>query len=372
MPKPTTKQPAKKKRLSGWIYRLLIILAVGAYVLAAYAAATTGLIPGRYMAIAIVVSGVVVLCLLAAAFRWRKSVKAKLLLAILFVALLLSNLYVYSLSTATNSLLQNISAEQSSDVDTTRPFVVYISGIDSDGDPAGKARSDVNILAVVNPADSRVLLVNTPRDYYVPLAGIGARDKLTHAGLYGVETSMETLSELYDVPVEYYLRINFTSLVRTIDVLGGVDVVSDNAFTIDGYSFRQGVNHLDGKAALAFSRERYSLEGGDRARGANQQRVIEAVIRKITSPSILANYQSTLRSLQGSLLTNMSSQSLQQLVSRQIVKMPEWEIKSISVTGSDSQNITYSTGSQMLYVMEPDQTSIKFAKQQIHLMSDSN
>ena len=176
--------------------------------------------------------------------------------------------------------------------------------------PAAKTRSDVNILAVVNPAKNQILLVNTPRDYYVTLAGYDAKDKLTHAGVYGVETSMATLGNLYGVPVEHYLRINFSSLVSTIDVLGGVDVVSDSAFSADGYSFDQGVNHVDGKAALVFSRERYSFEGGDRMRGQNQQRVIEAVIRKLTSPKSLANYQSTLATLESSLLTNMNSQSL--------------------------------------------------------------
>jgi len=165
---------------------------------------------------------------------------------------------------------------------TKEPFVVYLSGVDNRGELTEKARSDVNILAVVNPSTKRVALVNTPRDYYVDLAGTNSKDKLTHAGLYGVETSMATLGNLYGVNVDQYLRINFAGFISIIDAVGGVDVYSDQAFTsvgspgyYDPTTFAEGWNHLDGKSALAFARERHAFASGDIQRGINQMKVIE-------------------------------------------------------------------------------------------------
>ena len=153
---------------------------------------------------------------------------------------------------------------------TTEPFVVYLSGVDNRGELTENARSDVNILAVVNPVTKRVALVNTPRDYYVDLAGTDSKDKLTHAGLYGVETSMETLGGLYGIEVDHYVRINFAGFIDIVDALGGVDVYSDMAFTsvgspgyYDPTDFVEGWNHLDGAAALAFARERHAFATGD-------------------------------------------------------------------------------------------------------------
>ena len=180
---------------------------------------------------------------------------------------------------------------------TTEPFVIYLSGVDNRGELTEDARSDVNILAVVNPVTKRVALVNTPRDYYVDLAGTDSKDKLTHAGLYGVETSMETLGNLYGIPVDEYVRINFAGFIDVVDALDGIDVYSDYAFTsvgspgyYDPTDFVEGWNHLDGKAALAFARERHAFATGDIQRGINQMKVIDAMLEKIKSPALLTNY----------------------------------------------------------------------------------
>ena len=180
---------------------------------------------------------------------------------------------------------------------TQEPFVVYLSGVDTRGELTENARSDVNILAVVNPVTKRVALVNTPRDYYVDLAGTDSKDKLTHAGLYGVETSMETLGNLYGIEVDHYVRINFAGFMDIVDALGGVDVYSDYTFTsvgspgyYDPTDFVEGWNHLDGPAALAFARERHAFATGDIQRGINQMKVINAMLEKIKSPALLTSY----------------------------------------------------------------------------------
>ena len=150
-------------------------------------------------------------------------------------------------------------------VDVEEPFNVYISGIDVSGPVATNSRSDVNIIMTVNPNTKKILLTTTPRDYYVQIPDISGeqRDKLTHAGIYGVDASMKTLEQLYGIDISYYARVNFSSLVKIVDTLGGVDVDSDFEFDAQGYHFQKGMNHLDGDQALAFSRERYSFEDGD-------------------------------------------------------------------------------------------------------------
>lgn len=250
--------------------------------------------------------------------------------------------------------------------DTTKPFVVYISGIDTYGAVSSVSRSDVNILAVINPKTHQILLVNTPRDYYVQLHGTtGVKDKLTHAGIYGIDMSVNTLQDLYGVHIDYYMRVNFASLMNIVDTLGGVDVYSDYAFKAGGYSYNTGLNKLDGKAALAFSRERYSFDDGDRTRGKNQQRVIEGIIRKLSSPSTLVGYQDILKSLDGAFQTNASSTEIASLVRQQMDDMRHWQTESISVDGTGVTASTYSMGAMQLYVMIPNQSSTDAVKQKI-------
>ncbi len=252
-----------------------------------------------------------------------------------------------------------VKEQQVADVDITKPFVVYISGIDTYGDIAKVSRSDVNMLMVVNPVQHKLLLVNTPRDYYVQLHGTtGTPDKLTHAGIYGIDMSRQTLEDLYGVPIDHYVRINFSSLVNIVDTIGGVDVYSEYAFK----SFRQGQNHLDGAQALMFSRERYSFSAGDRQRGRNQQLVIEAIVSKLSQPSVAVKYQSILQSLKGTLQTNMSTSTLTQFANAQLNDLRGWYVESISVDGVGKMAPTYSMGAQPLYVMEPDAKSVETAK----------
>jgi LCP family protein required for cell wall assembly len=251
--------------------------------------------------------------------------------------------------------------------DVSKPFAVLISGIDTYGDISTTSRSDVNILAVVNPRTHNILLVNTPRDYYVQLHDTtGVKDKLTHAGLYGVDMSVKTLEDLYGVDINYNVRINFSSLEKMVDTLDGVDVNSAYSFSAGGFNFNEGVNHLNGKQALAFSRERHSFEGGDRTRGENQMRVITAIISKISSPATILKYQQILGTLNGTFQTNMSTNDITSLIRNQIDTLSKWNVTSTNVDGTGTKASTYSMGNQQLYVMIPDQTSVNSAKNAIN------
>ena len=253
---------------------------------------------------------------------------------------------------------------------TTEPFVVYLSGVDNRGELTEDARSDVNILAVVNPLTKRVALINTPRDYYVDLAGTDSKDKLTHAGLYGVQTSMDTLGGLYGIEVDQYVRINFAGFIDIVDALGGVDVYSDQAFTsvgspgyYDPTDFVEGWNHLDGKAALAFARERHAFATGDIQRGINQMKVIDAMLEKIKSPALLTNYSRLLAAVADNFVTSLSSGQIAALVRMQLSDFAAWDIENCSVTGSSSSSThCYSAQGQKLYVMTPDEASVDAAK----------
>ena len=201
-------------------------------------------------------------------------------------------------------------------------FNVYISGIDTTGSINNVARSDANILATVNTKTHKVLLTSIPRDYYVTLHSKKAKDKLTHSGIYGVSETVTTVEDLLDIDINYYVRVNFTTLIKLVDTLGGVSVYSDYNFTTAGYTFSKGYNRLNGKEALAFSRERYSFTDGDNQRVKNQQKVIEAIINKVLdSKTILTKYTSILNSMEGSFQTNISQDEVSKLVQDQLNNM---------------------------------------------------
>jgi LCP family protein required for cell wall assembly len=242
-------------------------------------------------------------------------------------------------------------------------YIVYISGIDQYGSIGGKGRSDVNILMVINPTTGKVLLVNTPRDYYVKLHGkTGLPDKLTHAGAYGIDVSVGTLQDLYDITIDYYLRINFDSLMTIIDAVGGVDVDSAYDFTSRGYTFHVGMNHMDGATALAFSRARYNFADGDRTRGKNQEQVITSLIKKLSSPAVLGGYNRIVSGVQNSIQTSMPPDVISAQVRQQLSSNQSWTVDSISVDGAGKLDYTWSYPGQRLYVMVPDQATVDAAK----------
>lgn len=254
------------------------------------------------------------------------------------------------------------SKEDKETKDVEQPFNVYISGIDVEGAITTTSRSDVNIIMTVNPKTKKILLTTTPRDYYVQIPEVSgdAKDKLTHAGIYGVDASMRTLGNLYGIEMRYYAKVNFTSLIKIVDALGGVDVNSDYAFEAmhGGYTFHEGINHLDGEAALAFSRERYSFQAGDNQRGKNQEAVLTAILNKAMSPAILKNATGILAKVSDSVETNMTDKEMAKFINMQLSDNASWSIESVAATGSGDMLPCFSSGSQPLYVMHPDLSSV--------------
>lgn len=244
-------------------------------------------------------------------------------------------------------------------------FAVYLSGSDTRGSALTKSRSDVNIIAAVDPVNRQLLLVNTPRDYYVSNpAGKGAKDKLAHCGLYGTDNSRQALAELYDVPIAYAAQINFKGFETLIDALGGVTVESDTAFTttMGGYYIQKGENTLNGAQALAFARERSKLSGGDVTRGQNQMKLITALMKQVSPANIMANYREILSSLDGMFVTDMPLSTITRLVTTQLDDLNDWEVFSLSVTGTDGNAYNYSSGSSA-YVMYPNADSVRQASE---------
>lgn len=266
--------------------------------------------------------------------------------------------------------IKSIIKEDNKNVDVTKkPFTIYISGIDVYGDIETVSRSDVNILVTINPNTKQILLTSIPRDYYVQLSNTtGYKDKLTHAGNYGINMSINTIEDLLDIDINYYLRVNFTTLEKLIDSLNGVDVYSEYTFIsyIDNYKFYKGYNHMNGKQALAFSRERKSLPNGDNDRGKNQEAVIEAIIRKGTSKEIIYKYTKILNNIKGTFQTNLSDSDITKLIQKELQNPGGWNITSTSLTGTGSMEYTYSYSTQKLYVTIPDSNSITIAKDLIN------
>lgn len=278
-------------------------------------------------------------------------------------------IYTYKVKIKVNKKMKKSS---SFDI-TNNSFAVYISGSDSRGKLSDTARSDVNIVAVFNPKTNKILLVSIPRDYYVQLHGTtGVKDKLTHAGIYGVDMSKNTISDLLDTNIDYYLKVGFDTVTDLVDVIGGIDVYSDQVLNLKGRNnkkcdFYIGTNSVDGACALAFARERKSYTSGDRHRGENQQEIITAIIEKISSnPSILVKYKDILKALDSSFETNMSYEDITTLIKEELTSLTKWEVESISLDGTGSSEPTYSMGSQKLYVMIPDETTINNAKEKIN------
>lgn len=254
---------------------------------------------------------------------------------------------------------------------TNESFNIYISGADSSGTINSMARSDVNMLVTINPKTHKILLTSIPRDYYVTLHSFGAKDKLTHAGIYGINESVSTVEDLLDIEINYYAHVNFTTLINIVDVIGGIDVYSDYTFTTHGmgvkYTFYAGNNTLNGQKALAFARERKSFVDGDKQRVKNQQKVLSAILNKVmNSSTILTNYSDILNALGNSFQTNMSQSEITSLVKKQLNDMSSWSIENISLDGSGSHNVTYTYGNQLLYVMNPDISSVTNVKNQIN------
>ena len=224
--------------------------------------------------------------------------------------------------------------------------------------------------------NSKILLTNTPRDYYIQLHGTtGDKDKLTHAGVYGIDMSMQTLEDLYETEINYYIRVNFNTLISLVDEIGGIDIYSDLAFvphTNKSIYVEYGWNHFDGAAALAYSRERRAYLEGDIHRGKNQQQVIEAIIKKVTQSKDINTYLKLLNNIEDSFQTNIDKKLINGFINLQVKNNYNWKFESIQANGYDDGGYTYSYPGQYLYVMQPDLESLNSAKKKIKELLESN
>ena len=367
---PTPPPPAKKPPKRGSVLLIVqAILSVAAFI----QLCRTQMLPTLYLVI--IAALLVLFWLLVKRCQEYKApgtvsrVFSVFLCAMLAVGCVWAQQGLAALDNVTSGLISGAEANKI----TKEPFVLYLSGVDNRGELTEKARSDVNILAVVNPTTKRVALINTPRDYYVDLAGTDSKDKLTHAGLYGVETSMATLGNLYGIQVDHYIRIDFSGFISIIDAVGGVDVYSDQAFTsvgspgyYDPTTFAEGWNHLDGKSALAFARERHAFASGDIQRGINQMKVIDAMANKLKSPTVLMSFSKLMDAVSDCFVTSLSQEQISALVRMQLGDLASWDIERCSVTGSSGKSSQcYSAKGQSLYVMKPDESSVSKAKELI-------
>ncbi|CAM3442703.1 LCP family protein [Erysipelothrix anatis] len=265
------------------------------------------------------------------------------------------------------------STVQKANVDVlNETFSIYLTGIDTYGPVSSVSRSDVNMIMTVNPNTNQILLTGVPRDYHVELGTIGAMDKLTHAGIYGVGESVATLEKLLDIQIDYYLKVNFSSVEKIVDAMGGVEVYSNQSFKTTTKPFpyiNQGQNTLDGAEALSFVRERYNLSDGDNGRVRNQQELVKGLLNRALSPSILINFDSILASVGDSMQMSMSDKEFKALIRNQLDTGNSWEVLQYQLEGyGGTSNSTYSMPGWDLYVMNPNYDTVNKASGMIDSM----
>ena len=246
------------------------------------------------------------------------------------------------------------------------PFNIYISGIDTYGKINSSSRSDVNILVTVNPKDSKILITWIPRDYYVFINSGSYKDKLTHAGMYGIDSSIYAVEKLLNVDINYYVKVNFSSVIKIVDVLGGITVYNDETFTTnENITFKKGEVNLNGERALSFVRDRKHVTGGDLGRGKNQIKVLMALIEKAQNKDTISKYNDILKSLNGAFVTNMNKTTMLAFIRKELQSPRNWTMESITLTGTDSYEYTYTYKNTQLYVMLPDEEVINDTKNKI-------
>lgn len=255
------------------------------------------------------------------------------------------------------------------DVDImNKPFNIYISGKDANDLNTSLSRSDVNIIVSINPKTHQILMTGIPRDYFIPqTCQNNQRDKLTHTGLYGINCTIDSVSNYMNIPIDYYVQVNFNSLVNVVDALGGITIDCPIEFTSlhGNYHFTVGKNDMNGLQALGFVRERYSFVDGDRERSRNQMRVLTAIINKAMTPSIIIKYPQFMDALSDSFKTNLTQKQMTSFIKEQIQHASKWDIQQIQVNGTGSMVVSPALGFEV-YVMQPNEETVKNATRLIN------
>lgn len=354
------------------IWSLLFLAASGGI---AYLMYYADILPAKYQYGGYAAIAVCFLLLFPALFFKRFKMSRKVICLVLSIALVgcyaYGGNYLYKtvkffskitkINTADSSLAKRVSVTDDS-------YNIYISGIDITGNIDTVSRSDVNMIVTVNPKTHKVLLTSIPRDYLIKLPSANyASDKLTHTGAYGIDDTLGAVENLLGIDMNYYVKVNYSTVLKLVDSIGGIDVNSDYTFTTSGmkniYTFHKGKNHLNGKQALAFARERHSFSDGDIQRNKNQQKVMQAVLKKVSSSkTLIMKYSDILGGIQDYMKTNFTGEEIRDLIKMQVRDMPNWKITKQNMVGTDSTEFCYSTGTdQEVSVVVPDATSMEKA-----------
>lgn len=317
------------------------------------------------VAVAVVVLLMLTCFMFSSRYRWKRLIGIVLCLMLVFVLVSVTGFMSSTYATMNKISSSGISAEgpHAKSVNVTQePFNIYITGIDQWEEEKGYdlERSDVNMIVTVNPLTKKVLLTSIPRDSYVKLHTAQAMDKLTHTGVYGVDETINTVQDWLDIDLNYYVKMNFTAVRDIINAMGGIRVYSPVEFdsSLRPYHYKKGWNDLGGRQALFFARERHAFEGQDSIRVENQQRVMKAIIKKMTSSStLLTSYDDVMAAAGKNMSTNMSSKEMTELVKMQITDLAEWDIESQKMKGEYGEDYVASLSQKnkySVYYVEPE------------------
>ena len=348
-----------------WSLLYLIALLVFVSSMLVLDVVTSKLLLGAFVVL-LIISAVFFVQLFRDNIKRSRKVTAFILSLILMVVYTVGTAYAVATHEFLGQVTAKKKAEDAVDV-TSKPFNIYISGMDTTGKITEEARSDVNMIITVNPKTHKVLMTSIPRDYLVELQN-GEKDKLTHTGLMGIDETTSDVEDLLGIKINYYVKVNYNTLKDLVNSIGGITINSDKAFIsyIGKYRFVEGENQLDGAKALAYARERHAYSDGDNHRVRNQQEVLKAIVKKLTgSTTLLTRYNKILKYLAPTMEMNLTRAEVKALVKFQLGKNPKWKFESNSLEGFDAFSTVYSAGNQQLYVMKPDEESIKKARQKI-------
>lgn len=338
--------------------------------------ALSGILPTKYLVpawiiIVVVIVALTLLCTLRGIKKWLLIITIVLettLLAVFSFGIFYLEKTFIMLNSISNNEYTNV--VQVEDI-TNTPFMFYISGVDQGGDiTTTTGRSDVNIIAAINPVSEEILFIDIPRDYYIPVHGVGQKDKLTHTGLSGVQTTVATVEDYLGIDINYYIRVNFDTVREMVDLIGGLDIDSDISFQSKNHRncwFNAGINHVNGDCALAFARERFAYGTGDMHRAANQGQVISKIIDKISNPIFLAGkYLDILDAASRNLQTDISSENIAKLIHLQLDEGIKWKISQYTMLETESHQYGYLYPNELLWMGEPVPESVELAKSMIH------
>lgn len=334
------------------------------------------ILPIKFFAIIVGASILLILTFLLISLLKKSPLWLKITAAIFEIAsLVLSGFGIFYLERSMNFVSKITTAstnvEQVEDI-TNTPFIFLISGIDTSGNIENVSRSDVNMLVVINPNVEKVLIVNIPRDYYVVIDGTGQKDKLTHSGLYGIDTTIKTIENFMEIKTDYYIRVNFDTVKEMVNIIGGLELDSDanfTAWTDKGCHFVTGINKVDGRCALAFARERKTYGTGDMHRVENQGQVTEKIIEKLTNPSFFAShYLEILNAAENNLQTSISGENLMKLVNFELDETPNWQVERYAL--KEFEHYTYGGlyPDQLLWMGDPDWDTVAIAREKIQTL----